>query len=76
MDTKACNLTEYEIEILITVNGNKLYNTKDRSDIIERINYLNKRLKEFSKAAKAIEPKPENKSVSAQSADAQIKGWT
>lgn len=45
-DTKACNLTEEEIKHLIGMHGCNLGNT-DNDDRIERINYLNKRLKAF-----------------------------
>lgn len=44
--TKACNLTEEEIHSLITNHGQKLYMT-NKEELIERINYLNKRLKAF-----------------------------
>lgn len=53
-DTKTCNLTIDEIACIIAAYGRKLSdNDFDNSDI-ERINYLNKRLKEFSKVAKPI----------------------
>lgn len=44
-NTKACNLTEDEIKILIIKHGTSLSYSENRDDIIERINYLNKRLK-------------------------------
>lgn len=47
--TKAVNLTEDEIETLITSHGQKLYD--DKKDMrVERISYLNKRLKAFKEA--------------------------
>lgn len=49
--TKACSLTEDEIECLMGYHGRSLDNRsavrEDKSDVIERINYLNKRLKAF-----------------------------
>lgn len=56
-DTKAVNLTEDEIQELLRYNGMKLYKTNDMA--VERINYLNKRLKAF----KEIETKPDPQSV-------------
>jgi len=58
MQTKSCNLTEDEIQCLMAYHGRNLdvhsaiVNT-DKSDIVERINYLNKRLKTFSEPDKA-----------------------
>jgi len=50
--TKACNLTEGEIEVLIAMHGRNLNNIstikQDHTTTIERINYLNKRLKSFN----------------------------
>jgi uncharacterized protein YpuA (DUF1002 family) len=45
--TKACNLTESEIKRLINGHGAGLHLNDDYDAIIERINYLNKRLKAF-----------------------------
>lgn len=46
--TKACNLTEDEIEQVMQYHGRSLaHNSADKSETIERINYLNKRLKAF-----------------------------
>ena len=42
--TKACNLTKYEIKVLLKHHG--LYIEKE--DAVERIKYLNSRLKSFS----------------------------
>lgn len=59
MDTKACNLSENEIKQLIMWHG---YNLNDEGKVepvdgdmferIERINYLNKRLKTFKEPEK------------------------
>jgi hypothetical protein len=46
MQTKAVNLTEDEIEKLIASYGMKLANTTT-DHIMERLNYLHKRLKAF-----------------------------
>lgn len=45
--TKSCNLTEEEIRHLIAYIGNTLYTHDEPDTKIERINYLNKRLKAF-----------------------------
>ena len=55
MDTKACSLTEDEIEQLIYHHGDNLM--IDREDRIERINYLNRRLKAFKEEATKEQPK-------------------
>jgi hypothetical protein len=59
MDTKACSLTENEIKQLIIWHGYNLndegkngLNIEDMSERIERINYLNKRLKTFKEIDK------------------------
>lgn len=49
-DTKSCNLNADEIIALIMLHGIEM-DEDNMSETIERINYLNKRLKEFSKAA-------------------------
>lgn len=56
-DTKTCNLTADEIKYLINNYGSGLAHSlsPDYDGSIERINYLNKRLKEFSKVAKITE---------------------
>ena len=60
-DTKACSLTKYEIEALIKHHGFNL-NAKFKEETIERINYLNKRLKAF----KEVEYKDIEKTVTQQ----------
>jgi len=53
MQTKSCNLTKSEIKHLIIHYGANLYNNyKDFDSDIERINYLNKRIKTFSESEK------------------------
>jgi hypothetical protein len=55
-ETKAVNLTEDEIKTLIANHGNQIYDDDSRDENVERINYLNKRLKAFKE-----ESKPETK---------------
>lgn len=60
-ETKACNLTEAEIYNLIGMHGKILASVSDVEDMgdsIERINYLNKRLKAFKEPDAATETKP------------------
>lgn len=57
MDTKACSLTEDEIEYLLNYHGCGLH-SKNRDDRIERINYLNRRLKAFKEEAPKEQPTP------------------
>lgn len=67
--TKAVNLTEDEISTLISNHGAKL-SSRDFDDItIDRINYLNKRLKSFK------EPDTEVKSDPQFTADVKAEGW-
>ena len=54
-DTKAVNLTEEEINHLIGMHGCNLGN-KDTDIRIERINYLNKRLKAFKEVETKTDP--------------------
>ncbi len=69
MDTKAVNLTEDEIEQLICWHG---YGLHDNTDVkIERINYLNKRLKAF----KEPEVKGEVKNEAEQPKAPAATGW-
>lgn len=57
METKACNLTESEIKELILHHGR--YLDSDTENRIERMNYLNKRLKAFSdESEKPKQPAP------------------
>jgi len=68
--TKTCNLTEDEIQALIANHGMALNDRLENTDAhVERINYLNKRLKAFKEVE--INKEPEAPS------DAQTtKGWT
>lgn len=68
--TKACNLTEDEVKSLIILHGDALNSENDLDDDIERINYLNKRLKTFK------EPDTEAQSnADIPAADAPKAGW-
>lgn len=58
--TKAVNLYETEIEELIKHHGKNIEESPD--DRIDRINYLNKRLKSFKEPETEIQSKPENAS--------------
>ena len=63
METKTCSITENEIKQLIIWHGYNLNDEgkaglaiEDMEDRIERINYLNRRLKADKKEVKAEEP--------------------
>lgn len=60
--TKSCLLTEDEIECVIAYHGRNLDNCSmvrsDKSEMIERINYLYKRLKSFKEIETIIEKEP------------------
>lgn len=60
--TKACNLTMNEIIALIMLHGREM-DEDNLEETLERINYLNKRLKSFSEAEpivkEAAKPEPE-----------------
>src|SRR5689334_8292357 len=66
-ETKAVNLTEAEIKHVMTMHGHNLYgDNNDMEEIVERINYLNKRLKAFNDdkpPATVTETAPQTKSV-------------
>lgn len=58
--TKSCNLTELEIKTLIAATMQQTLNSANvdslnLDDRIDRINYLNKRLKTFNEADKGTE---------------------
>ena len=57
LPTKAVNLTEAEIKILIGNLGYQLNNAtlKNHDDIIERLGYLNKRLNSFKEPEMTVE---------------------
>ncbi len=68
--TKACNLTEEEIEALIIRTGSKFgWPSANYSELMERMSYLHKRLKAFGEA-------PENPPAPLpQTAAEAPKGW-
>lgn len=70
-DTKACNLTENEIRYLIAHIGNRLYTHEEPDAKIERINYLNKRLKTF----REVEVKSETNLPVTGNAALSNDGW-
>lgn len=71
-DTKACNLAENEIMHLIGLHGELLNDTtEDHETHIERINYLNKRLKTF----KEPEVKPDAQFAADAKPELEAKGW-
>jgi hypothetical protein len=74
MDTKACSLTENEIKILIGHHGCYL-STDSQEERIERINYLNKRLKSFKEEAPKPEDQPKPITTQAEAQEAASKGW-
>lgn len=76
MDTKACSLTENEIKILIAEHGVRLCHN-DFEDRIERISYLNKRLKAFKEEApKAQMTDTQADAINAAAAANPVKdGW-
>ena len=63
--TKACNLTENEIKELLRYHGNSLHDP--REETIDRINYLNKRLKTFNEV--------DNKPVTTSATPSEKVGW-
>jgi len=68
MDTKACSLTEDEIKQLISYHGYNLHEN-NYDEHIERINYLNRRLKSFK------EPEVKTEEVKTDSIPAVKDGW-
>lgn len=76
MDTKACTITEEEVKVLISFHAHNMqeYNIDDHLD---RLNYLNKRLKAFKedgvKAEPSTEPVPEPAKTNAD--PAKIESW-
>ncbi len=65
--TKGCNLTEEEIKELIGAQSHKLHSDNSRENAIERIKYLNSRLKAFKE--------PEIKTETAAPAAEAPKTW-
>jgi len=75
METKSCNLTENEVKELMRCHAMQLYPDSDNFDeAVERIKYLNSRLKAFDKSEAA---KNENASdnPSAYKPAPEAKGW-
>lgn len=70
--TKSCNLTEAEIKTLISSHG--MYASSDPDMRIERMNYLNKRLKTFNEP-EAVKPVEIPKAPEPQAAHDAPKGW-
>lgn len=69
--TKGCKLTQDELSTLISNYGLKLYVTNLLDFHIERINYLNNRLKSFK------EPDTENKAdAETIKSDNSAAGWS
>lgn len=63
MDTKACTITEEEVKVLINAHAEQLTAHHSLDERLERLNYLNKRLKAFKEENVGdkelkIEPKP------------------
>lgn len=74
-DTKACNLTENEVRILITSHGRSIEPYDDFENIenvINRMNYLNKRLKEFKKSDASTS---RNEDAQALASTVNSDGW-
>lgn len=72
--TKAVNLTEDEIIHLIGQAGCKLsYPAANIENTIERMNYLNKRLKSFKEPEVEVQSKPENASGWGASQNEEVK---
>lgn len=73
--TKAVNLTEVEINHCIVMHGQRLsFPAANLSDEIERINYLNKRLKSFSELEVTEHVKNENNAAGWTNAPASSTG--
>lgn len=73
-DTKACNLTEDEIECVMAMHGRNLNICGaariSHDETMERLNYLNKRLKAFK------EPEvPKQEAGTAQEQPKATTGW-
>jgi chaperonin cofactor prefoldin len=62
-ETKAVNLTEEEIRMIIGYHGNNLVDyikNEVNDNLIDRINYLNKRLKAFNEDTPKPAAQPNN----------------
>ena len=58
MDTKACTITEEEVNVLISFDAQNM-NEYNIDNHLERLNYLNKRLKAFKEEGTPV-PEPVN----------------
>jgi len=73
--TKSCNLTEDEIWAVQQYHAQQIINCGPNYDApIERMVYLNKRLKAFSEPDK-VEDKPESQPMPANPAAQAPTGW-
>lgn len=60
MDTKACNLTKNEVVNLLISTGQHLsWPNANFNDLMERLNYLHKRLKAFEDKDEMPAPAPQ-----------------
>lgn len=57
MDTKACTITEFEIRQLIYYHMNNCGDI-NLDETLDRLNYLNKRLKAFKEEKEEAKPEP------------------
>lgn len=71
-ETKTCSLTEYEIRALINVHANCI--DIDIDEALERMNYLNRRLKAEKKEVE-VKTKPTLTETQADAIGAVSKGW-
>lgn len=71
-ETKACYLTEIEIETLIHSHGYLLNGEDDFDERIERMNYLNKRRKAFHEEEK---PKTNDETANKVVNEAANQAW-
>ena len=55
-DTKSCALTAFEIKAAIHQHAYSIGNGEDATEHLERMNYLNKRLRSFSEVEMKNEP--------------------
>lgn len=72
--TKSCNLTEGEVVALLAMHGD-IISDGDIDEAVERINYLNKRLKTFNEVEVAKAPETQATSVEVADAPSDKVGW-
>ncbi len=80
MDTKACSLTEDEIKALIIVYAREIGGEDTFDECLERMSYLNRRLKAFEEPektkAKATMTDTQTDAINAAAAsNSAPKGW-